>query len=74
MDPPPARSPRRLSTGARDMPDPEHLDAGQPAPVAGYYRAHDVHRSPIAQVVRMREGELLPPLPKGLTWVLMHEW
>jgi hypothetical protein len=56
------------------MPDPQHLDPGQLAPFAGYYRAHDAHRSPIAQVVPMREGEALPPLPKGFTWVLMEKW
>jgi hypothetical protein len=56
------------------MPDPQYLDPGQPAPHAGHYRAHDAHRSPIAQVVRMREGEPLPPLPKSFTWVLMDKW
>jgi hypothetical protein len=56
------------------MQDPQHLDPGQPAPVTGYYRAQDAHRSPIAQVVPMREGEPLPPLTKGFTWVLMKKW
>jgi hypothetical protein len=56
------------------MPDPKHLDPGQPAPFAGHYQAHDARRSPIAQVVRMRLGELLPPLPRGFTWVLMDKW
>jgi len=74
MDPAPSRNPRRLSKGTHDMPDPQHLDPGQPAPVAGHYRAHDARRSAIAQVVRMREGELLPPLPTGFTWVLMEKW
>jgi hypothetical protein len=56
------------------MPDPQPLDPGQPAPVAGYYRAHNVLRAPIEQVVPMREGEPLPPLPEGFTWVLMEKW
>ncbi len=56
------------------MPDPQHLDPGQPAPVAGYYRAHSASGTPIEQVVPMREGELLPPLPTGFTWVLMEKW
>ena len=55
------------------MPDGQPLNPGQPAPVAGYYRAHDAHGSPIAQVVPMREGEPLPSLPKGCTWVLLME-
>ncbi len=49
------------------MPDPQHLDPEQPAPVAGYYRAHDTFGAPIEQVVPMREGEPLPPLPRGFT-------
>jgi hypothetical protein len=56
------------------MPDPRHLDPGQPSPVAGYYRAHNVFRSPGEQIVPMREDEPLPPLPKGFTWVLMDKW
>jgi len=56
------------------MPDPQHLDPGQPAPVAGYYRAHDASGTRIERVVSMREGELLPPLRKGFTWVLMDKW
>ena len=56
------------------MPDPQPLSPGQPAPVAGYYRAHNAVGRPIEQVVPMREGELLPLLPKGFTWVLMDKW
>jgi hypothetical protein len=56
------------------MPDPQHLDPGQPAPVAGYYRAHDAFGAPTEQVVPIRESEPLPPLPKGFTWVLMEKW
>jgi hypothetical protein len=56
------------------MPDPRRLDPGQPAPSAGYYRAHDVSGAPIEQAVPMREGEPLPPLPKGFTWALMDRW
>ena len=55
------------------MPDPQHLDPVQPAPVAGYYRAHDAFGAPTEQVVPMRESEPLPPLPKGFTWVLMEK-
>ena len=56
------------------MPDPQHLDPGKPAPVVGYYRAQNALGSPIEQVVAMREGELLPPLPTGFIWVLMDKW
>jgi hypothetical protein len=63
-----------VSRDTRAMPDPQHLDPGQLTPFAGYYRAHDVFGSPIEQVVPMREGEALPPLPKGFTWVLMEKW
>ena len=56
------------------MPDPQHLDPGQPVPVAGYYLAHDMFGEPIAQVAPMRKGEPLPPLPKGFTWVPMEKW
>jgi len=56
------------------MPDPQHLDPGHPVPAAGYYLAHDMFGESIAQVVPMREGEPLPPLPKGFTWVLMEKW
>jgi hypothetical protein len=60
--------------GAGAMPDPQHLDPGHPVPAAGYYLAHDMFGESIAQVVPMREGEPLPPLPKGFTWVLMEKW
>ena len=63
-----------MSKGPGKMPDPQHLDPGKPAPAAGYYRAHDVLGTPIAQVVPMRDGEPLPPLPEGFTWVLMDKW
>ena len=63
-----------MSKGTSRMPDLQHLDPGQPAPAAGYCRAHNVLGAPIEQVVSMREGELLPPLPKGFTWVLMDQW
>jgi hypothetical protein len=74
MDPPSSRSRRPMNRGTRDMPDPQHLEPGQAAPVAGYYRAHNSLGAPIQQVVPMREGELLPPLRKGFTWVLMDKW
>ena len=38
VDPSPSRSPRPVSKDAGDMPDPQHLDPGQLAPVAGYSR------------------------------------
>jgi hypothetical protein len=56
-----------LTKGTGTVPRLQYLDPRQPAPVAGYYRAHDAHRSPIEQVAAMREGELLPPLPAGFT-------
>jgi hypothetical protein len=56
------------------MPDPQHLDPGQLALFAGYYRAHNALGTPTEQVVPMREGEPLPPLPKGFTWALMENW
>ena len=74
MDTPPSRSGRPVSKGAANMPGPQHLDPGQPTPVAGYYRAHNVLGAPVEEVVPMREGEPLPPLPKGFTWVLMEKW
>jgi hypothetical protein len=55
------------------MPDSHSLSPGQPAPVAGYYCARNMFGAPIEQVVPMREGEPLPPLPKGFTWVLMDK-
>jgi hypothetical protein len=63
-----------MSRGTGTMPDLQQIDPGQPAPVAGYYRAHNVLGVPGEQVVPMREGEPLPPLPKGFTWVLMDKW
>jgi len=63
-----------MSKDARAMADPQHLEPGQPTPVAGYYRAHNMFRSPVEQVVPRREGEPLPLLPKGFTWVLMDKW
>jgi hypothetical protein len=48
------------------MPDPQHLDPGQPAPVAGYYRVHDASGTGIERVVSMREGELLLAYVSGL--------
>jgi len=63
-------------TAAR-APDPPHLRPGETAPLAGYYRAHNVLGSPVEQVVAMREGEKLPPLPPlspGFTWVRMEKW
>jgi hypothetical protein len=56
------------------MPDPQPLHPGETAPLAGYYQAHDAFGSPIEQVVAMREGEKLPPLPFGFTWFLMEKW
>jgi hypothetical protein len=56
------------------MPDPQHLRRGEPAPLAGYYRAHDATGSPTEQVVAMRQSEQLPPLPQGFTWVLIERW
>jgi hypothetical protein len=56
------------------MPDPQHLRPGEAAPLAGYYRAHNALGSPIEQVVAVREGELLPPLPQDFTWVLIERW
>jgi len=63
-----------MSKGTSRMPDPQPVSPGQPAPVAGYYRAQNAFGAPIEQVVPMREGEPLPPLPKGFTWVLMDKW
>ena len=40
----------------------------------GTDRAHDAFGSPIGQVVAMREGEKLPPLPFGFTWFRMEKW
>ena len=56
------------------MPDPQPLRPGDTVPLAGYYRAHNVFGSPIEQVVAMREGEKLPPLPVGFTWVRIEAW
>jgi hypothetical protein len=56
------------------MPDPQHLRPGEPAPGAGYYQAHNVLASPIEQVVAMQQGDHLPPLPTGFTWVLIEVW
>jgi hypothetical protein len=53
---------------------PTPLRPGETAPAAGYYRAHDAAGSPIEQVVAMREGEQLPPLPAGFTWAKMMAW
>jgi hypothetical protein len=74
MGPPSFRSRRPMNRGTRDLPDPQHLDPGLPAPVAGFYRAHDASGTRIEQVVSMREGELLSPLRKGYTWALMDKW
>lgn len=63
-----------MSRGIGAMPSLRHLDPEQPAPVPGYYRAHDVLGAPIEQVVPMREGVALPSLPKGFTWVLIDKW
>jgi hypothetical protein len=63
-----------MNRGTRDMPDPQHLDPGQPAPVTGYYLAHDMFGESVAKVAPMRKGEPLPPLPKGFTWVPMEKW
>jgi hypothetical protein len=43
------------------MPDPQHLDPGQPAPVAGYYRAHNLSGAPIERVVPMRGARCFRP-------------
>ena len=56
------------------MPEQQPLRPGETAPLAGYYRVHNALGSPIEQVVAVREGELLPPLPTGFTWVLMDKW
>jgi hypothetical protein len=74
MGPPPFRSPRRLSKGTRDLPDPPNLDPGLPAPVAGYYRAHDASGHPSNTSCECGRGEVLPPLPTGFTGVLMDKW
>jgi hypothetical protein len=56
------------------MPNLQPLRPGDAAPLAGYYRAHNVVGSPIEQVVAMRKGEKLPPLPAGFTWVWIEAW
>ena len=56
------------------MPDPQPFRPGDTVLLAGYYRAHDVSGWPIDQVVAMRQGEKLPPLPEGFTWVRMETW
>jgi hypothetical protein len=63
-----------IEGGHHRMPDQQPLRPGETAPLAGYYRVHNALGSPIEQVVAMREGELLPPLPTGFTWVLMDNW
>ena len=42
MDPPPPRHRRAVSKIPSGTPDQQHLDPGQPAPVTGYYLAHDM--------------------------------
>ena len=74
MDPPPPRHRRAVSKIPSGTPDQQHLDPGQPAPVTGYYLAHDMFGESVAQVAPVRKGEPLPPLPKGFTWVLMDKW
>jgi hypothetical protein len=56
------------------MPDLQPLRPGDPAPLAGYYRAHDTLGSAIPQMVVMGQGEKLPPLPRGFTWVRIEAW
>jgi hypothetical protein len=63
-----------IEGGHHRMPDQQPLHPGETAPLAGYYRAHDAFGSPIGQVVAMREGEKLPPLPFGFTWFRMEKW
>jgi hypothetical protein len=63
-----------VSRGNVAMPDPQHIDPGQPVPVARYYRAQNALGTPIERVVSMCEDEPLPPLPKSCTWVLMDKW
>jgi hypothetical protein len=55
------------------MQNKQYLDPGKPAPVAGFYRAHNVLGVPVDEPVPIREGEPLPPLPPGFTWVLMNK-
>jgi hypothetical protein len=56
------------------MPDPEPLRPEETVSLTGYYQAHDELGSPIEQVVAVREGEKLPPLPVGFTWVRIEAW
>jgi hypothetical protein len=53
MDAAPSRNRRAVSNGPGDMPDPQHPEPGQAAPVTGNYRAHNVFGAPIERVVRM---------------------
>ena len=63
-----------LNVTAARAPDPQPLRPGDTAPLAGYYRAHNALGSPIEQVVAIRQGEQLPPLPPGFTWVRIEKW
>jgi hypothetical protein len=67
-------SPRWAAAYTIRMSDSQYLKPGDPAPLAGYYQAHDAHRSPVAQIVAMRKGDQLPPLPPGFMWVRMEKW
>lgn len=45
----------------------EH-NPGDPAPEDGHYQALNVFGSATGSRVHVREGEPLPPLPRGHTW------